>query len=568
MVNLMKKKGAEILLECLKREGVDTIFGYPGGQALPIYDALYDSDIVHVRTRHEQGAAHAADGYARASGKPGVCLVTSGPGATNLVTGIATAYMDSVPLICLTGQVPTHMLGTDAFQEADITGITMAITKHNYLVSDPKDLTRVIKEAFHIATTGRPGPVLIDLPKDVMISELEPDYPDSVDIPGYKPTFGGHPNQIKNAFSLLQKVKRPVIYAGGGVVASGAETELIEFAEKWQIYVATTLMGMAAFPGQHPLSLGMLGMHGTQYANYAIHEADLIIAIGARFSDRVTGKLSEFAKNAKVIHIDVDPAEVGKNIRVDVPIVGDVKQILQEFIEMLKDKTPTSFEEWDVKVKDWKEKHPLTYGVPVEKDGLIKPQFVIDRLYQLSEGNAIVATDVGQHQMWSSHFYPTKRPRSFLSSGGLGTMGYGLPAAMGAQVAKPDDLVIAICGDGGYQMNIQELGTLFEYRIPVKVAIINNRYLGMVRQWQEMFFDHRYSSVCLACTPDFVGIAEAYGILGLRATTPEETDAVIRQALAHPGPVVMEFEVEKEENVFPMVPAGAGIQQMIGGRKK
>jgi len=564
----MKKKGAEILLECLKREGVDTIFGYPGGQALPIYDALYDSDIVHVRTRHEQGAAHAADGYARASGKPGVCLVTSGPGATNLVTGIATAYMDSVPLICLTGQVPTHMLGTDAFQEADITGITMAITKHNYLVSDPNDLTRVIKEAFHIATTGRPGPVLIDLPKDVMISELEPDFPDTVDIPGYKPTFGGHPNQIKSALALLQKVKRPVIYAGGGVVASGAEAELIAFAEKWQIYVTTTLMGMAAFPGQHPLSLGMLGMHGTQYANYAIHEADLIIAIGARFSDRVTGKLSEFAKNAKVIHIDVDPAEVGKNIRVDVPIVGDVKQILQEFIEMHKDQAPALFEEWDAKVKEWKEKHPLTYGVPVEKGGQIKPQFVIDRLYQLSEGKAIVATDVGQHQMWSSHFYPTKRPRSFLSSGGLGTMGYGLPAAMGAQVAKPEDLVIAICGDGGFQMNIQELGTLFEYRIPVKVAIINNRYLGMVRQWQEMFFDHRYSSVCLACTPDFVGIAEAYGILGLRATTPEETDAVILQALSHPGPVVMEFEVEKEENVFPMVPAGAGIQQMIGGRKK
>ncbi len=564
----MKKKGAEILLECLKREGVDTIFGYPGGQALPIYDALYDSDIVHVRTRHEQGAAHAADGYARASGKPGVCLVTSGPGATNLVTGIATAYMDSVPLICLTGQVPTHMLGTDAFQEADITGITMAITKHNYLVSDPNDLTRVIKEAFHIATTGRPGPVLIDLPKDVMISELEPDFPDTVDIPGYKPTFGGHPNQIKSALALLQKVKRPVIYAGGGVVASGAEAELIAFAEKWQIYVTTTLMGMAAFPGQHPLSLGMLGMHGTQYANYAIHEADLIIAIGARFSDRVTGKLSEFAKNAKVIHIDVDPAEVGKNIRVDVPIVGDVKQILQEFIEMHKDQAPALFEEWDAKVNEWKEKHPLTYGVPVEKGGQIKPQFVIDRLYQLSEGKAIVATDVGQHQMWSSHFYPTKRPRSFLSSGGLGTMGYGLPAAMGAQVAKPEDLVIAICGDGGFQMNIQELGTLFEYRIPVKVAIINNRYLGMVRQWQEMFFDHRYSSVCLACTPDFVGIAEAYGILGLRATTPEETDAVILQALSHPGPVVMEFEVEKEENVFPMVPAGAGIQQMIGGRKK
>ncbi len=564
----MKKKGAEILLECLKREGVDTIFGYPGGQALPIYDALYDSDINHVRVRHEQGAAHAADGYARATGKPGVCLVTSGPGATNLVTGIATAYMDSVPMICLTGQVPTHMLGTDAFQEADITGITMAITKHNYLVSDPKDLTRVIKEAFHIATTGRPGPVLIDLPKDIMTSEWEPVFPDAVDIPGYKPTFEGHPNQIKGAFSLLQKSQRPIIYAGGGVVAAGAEKELVQFAEKWQLPVATTLMGMAAFPGQHPLSLGMLGMHGTQYANYAVHEADLIIAIGARFSDRVTGKKSEFAKAAKVIHIDVDPAEVGKNIRVDVPIVGDVKKILLELLAMLDGHAPTSFAEWDSKIMEWKTKHPLTYGDPVEKDGMIKPQFVIDRLYQLSEGKAIVVTDVGQHQMWSSHFYPTSRPRSFLSSGGLGTMGYGLPAAMGAQVGCPEDVVISICGDGGIQMNIQELGTLFEYRIPVKVAIINNRFLGMVRQWQEMFFDHRYSSVCLACSPDFVGIAKAYGVLGLRASTPEETDAIIKQALAHPGPVLMEFEVEREENVFPMVPAGAGIQQMIGGRSK
>lgn len=562
----MKRKGAEILLECLKREGVDVIFGYPGGQALPIYDAIYDSDIRHILTRHEQGAVHAADGYARATGKVGVCLATSGPGATNLVTGIATAYMDSVPLVCLTGQVPTTMLGTDAFQEADITGITLAITKHNYLVKDTHDLPRIIKEAFYIASTGRPGPVLIDLPKDIMTMEIEPKYPDKIDIPGYKPTTAGHRVQIKNAAKQISHAKKPVIYAGGGVIISGAEKELFEFATKYEIPVTTTLMSRACFPGEHPLSLGMLGMHGTEYANYAVYETDLLIAVGARFSDRVTGKLSEFAPNAKVIHIDIDPAEVGKNVKVDIPIVGDVKKVLPVLMELCEAERIHEFGEWHNIISEWKDKHPLGYGDPIGPEGCVRPQYVIEQLYKFTKGEVILTTDVGQHQMWSAQYFNFKYPRTFLSSGGLGTMGYGFPAAIGAQVAYPEKDVLVISGDGSFQMNIQELGTIAEYRLPVKIAIINNGFLGMVRQWQEMFFDHRYSYVCLKCSPDFVKIAEGYGIAGGRANTLEEVDALIKSGFEHDGPFLMEFKVEREENVFPIVPAGGSIQQMIGGR--
>lgn len=562
----MKIKGAQILLEALKREGVDTIFGYPGGAVLPIYDAIYDLDLKHILTRHEQGAVHAADGYARATGKVGVCLVTSGPGATNLVTGIATAYMDSVPIVCLTGQVPTSMIGTDAFQEADITGITRSITKHNYLVKNVKDVARVVKEAFHIASTGRPGPVLIDLPKDVMTDEAEFIYPGKVDLPGYKPTKHGHRLQITNAVKEILQAKQPLIYAGGGVVSSGASMQLLDLVEKTSIPVTTTLMGKSAFPGEHPLSLGMLGMHGTRYANYAVFECDLLIAIGTRFSDRVTGKISEFAPRAKIIHIDVDPAEVGKNIKIHVPIVGDVKNILSDILKELEEKEISHYPEWVKTIVNWKKKYPLNYGDPVASTGKVKPQHVIKRLYEMTNGKAIVVTDVGQHQMWASHYYLVNTPRSFLSSGGLGTMGYGFPAAIGAQIGNPEKTVLAISGDGGFQMNLQELGTIAEQQIPLKVAIINNGYLGMVRQWQEMFYERRYSYVELPQQPDFVKLAQAYGIEAYRATTVEEVDEVISKALAVSGPVLMDFIVESEENVFPMVPAGAGIRKMIGGR--
>lgn len=564
----MRRNGARILLDCLKHEGVDTIFGYPGGAVLPIYDELYDCDIRHILARHEQGAVHAADGYARASGRVGVCLATSGPGATNLVTGIATAYMDSVPMVCLTGQVPTAMLGTDAFQEADITGITMSITKHTYLVNDINELPRIVHEAFHIASTGRPGPVLIDLPKDVMSAEADLEPSTKIDIPGYKPNYEGHHVQIKNAAHALLKAQKPVIYAGGGIIASGAEDLLYKFAKLLHIPVATTLMGMSVFPGTDDLSLGMLGMHGTEYANYAVHGCDLLIAIGARFSDRVTGKKSEFAKGAKIIHIDVDPAEVGKNVKISIPIVGDVKKVLDVLITMLEDMDKPDYSEWLDKIREWKKDHPLAYGDPVETDGLMKPQFVIDRLYRMTKGEAIVATDVGQHQMWTAHFYKFTHPRHFISSGGLGTMGFGFPAAIGSQVAVPDATVIAVCGDGSFQMNLQELGTVKEYNIPVKIAILNNGYLGMVRQWQDMFYDKRYSYTRLNCTPDFVKLAQAYGIDSGKATTPEEADKLIAQALACDGPFLMEFMVAQEENVLPMVPAGGGIQQMIGGRHK
>lgn len=552
----MKLSGAQILLECLERQGVEVIFGYPGGQVIPIYDALYDSKIRNILVRHEQGAAHAADGYARSTGKIGVCLATSGPGATNLVTGIATAYMDSVPLVAITGQVPTTLLGGDSFQEADITGITMPITKHNYLVKDIKDLPRVVKEAFHIAGTGRPGPVLIDIAKDVMTQTDKPNYPETIDLPGYKPNYVGNARQVKEALEAIQNSERPLIYAGGGVVTSGAHAELIKLAETIEAPVAPTLMGLSAIPGEHPLNLGMLGMHGTAAANFAAHECDLLIAIGARFDDRVTGKVDAFAPQAKVIHIDIDPAEIGKNVVADIPIVGDVRMVLENLLEKLE---PQKRPEWLKQIAAWQKEYPLTY----DKNKL-NPQLVIEEISEFTKGDAIICTEVGQHQMWTAQFYKFTQPRSLITSGGLGTMGFGFPAAIGAQVGNPDRLVIDIAGDGSFQMNIQELGTAVANQIPVKVVIINNFYLGMVRQWQEFFYNKRYSGTVLDHNPDFVKIAEAYGAKGFRITEVSQLRSTLEKAFATPGPVVVDCQVEREENVLPMVPAGGAIHQMIG----
>ncbi|HOE27942.1 MAG: biosynthetic-type acetolactate synthase large subunit [Candidatus Aureabacteria bacterium] len=569
-------KGCDIIVDALRKEKVEVLFGYPGGSVMDIFDSLYESPIRFILTRHEQAAAHAADGYARASGKVGVCIATSGPGATNLVTGIATAAMDSVPLVALTGQVSTPMIGNDAFQEADIVGITRPITKHNYLVKDVDDLPRILKEAFIIAATGRPGPVLVDLPKDVVRADSSVPYPASIELRGYKPTYEGHPQQIKRAAAEIAKAKRPVIYVGGGAIISNADKEVTALAVKAGIPVTSTLMGLGAFPETHELSLGMLGMHGTVYANYAVAEADLIVAIGARFDDRVTGKLSAFASRARIVHIDIDPTSVHKNVKVDVPIVGDVKQVLRELVKIVK---RCDDAEWLARIEEWKKKHPLSYR---RKDGL-KPQFVIEKLRELTGGDAIIATDVGQHQMWAGQYCKIVKPRTFLSSGGLGTMGYGFPAGLGAQAAFPKRLVAVISGDGGFQMNIQELATAVENDLPVKVLILNNRYLGMVRQWQELFYRKRYSSTCLArnihcpavcdgtagkCppyVPDFVKVAEAYGCTGMRVKAEKEVIPALRDAFATRGPVVVEFEVAREENVFPMVPAGESVKEMIKG---
>ncbi|HUU76507.1 MAG TPA: biosynthetic-type acetolactate synthase large subunit [Methanoregulaceae archaeon] len=554
------KTGAKILIEGLQREGVKTIFGYPGGVVLPVYDELYNSDMQHILVRHEQAAAHAADGFARASGRVGVCLATSGPGACNLVTGIATAYMDSVPMVAITGQVPTSLLGNDAFQESDITGITLPITKHNYLVKRAEDLGNVVMEAFYIAGTGRQGPVLIDLPKDVSTQEIEYEYPEtkSVSLRGYQPTIRGHPRQIERAIELLFAAERPLIYAGGGVIASDASAELMALSEKMMIPVTCTLMGLGALPCDHPLSLGMLGMHGTQYANYAVTECDLLIAIGARFDDRVTGKLDTFASKARVIHIDIDPAEIGKNKRVDVPIVGDVKYVLQEML--IKIQKTREYEKWNARIKAWKEKYPLQY----KSDGVLRPQYIVQQLSDLLNGDGIIVSEVGQNQMWTAQYFCFRKPRTWITSGGLGTMGYGFPAAMGAHFAQPDQPVFDIAGDGSFQMTIQELGTVAHYNIPVKVAVLNNRFLGMVRQWQELFYDRRYSYTELPAV-DFVKIANAYGVDGIRVDSPEEVLPALKAALACDGPFVMDFRIEREENVFPMVPAGAAVNEMIGG---
>jgi acetolactate synthase-1/2/3 large subunit len=559
----MQMSGAQMLIKCLKEEGVEIMFGYPGGVLLDFYDALFNSGIKHILPRHEQAGAHAADAYARATGKVGVCMATSGPGATNLVTGIATAYMDSVPMVVLTGQVPTHMIGGDAFQEADIIGITRPITKHSYLVTRTEDLPGIIQEAFHIAGTGRPGPVVVDLPKDVLAGKGKFIRPDEVDIRGYKPKVEGHQGQIKKVLSEIRKAKRPVIYAGGGVILANASKELTAFAENNRIPVTNTLLGLGGFPGRSPLFLGMLGMHGTYQANMTIHESDLILAIGARFDDRVTGNIAKFAPLARIVHIDIDPSAISKNIIVHVPVVGDVKGVLTELNKLQKKDKPVwdeIREKWLKQVEAWGKERPLTYD---KESAQIKPQYVIERLSELSPDDTIITTEVGQNQMWAAQFYQFNQPRTLLSSGGLGTMGYGFPAAMGAQFAYPDRLVVDIAGDGSIQMNIQELATAVQYGLPVKVAILNNHSLGMVRQWQQLFYDKRYSQSTFEAHPDFVKLAEAYGAVGLRATRPGEVEGVIKKALAVKKPVLMEFVVAPEECVYPMVPAGAPISNMM-----
>lgn len=557
----MKLNGSKIFVESLIKEGVDTIFGYPGGAVLNLYDALYDSNLRHILTRHEQGAIHAADGYARATGKPGVCIATSGPGATNLVTGIATAHMDSIPIVAFTGQAATPFIGKDSFQEADITGITLPITKHNYLVKDVRELPRVIKEAFYIATTGRPGPVLVDLPKDVTITETEYEYPESVNLPGYKPTYSGHLRQISDAADFINEAKKPVLYIGGGVIISGASEEVFALATRANIPVTTTLMGIGGFPSTHKLSLGMLGMHGTQYANYAVTECDLLLAVGVRFDDRVTGKIEEFAPNAKIIHIDIDPAEIGKNVKVDLPIVGDVKNVLRVLVPKVKQ---VERKEWIDRITEMKETCPLKY---TEETGVIKPQQVIEAIYEVTEGDAIITTEVGQHQMWAAQYYKYKEPRSFISSGGLGTMGYGFPAAIGAKIGRPDKTVFDIAGDGSIQMNIQELATAVQYGVAVKIAILNNGYLGMVRQWQELFYKERYSETFIgAHNPDFVRLAEAYGARGFRVEKPEQIMPVLKEAMSiNNVPVLIDFCVSCGENVYPMVPVNGALNRMILG---
>jgi len=559
----MKKTGSQIIVECLKKEGVDTLFNYPGGAVLPLFDELASAPFRQVLVRHEQAAVHAADGYARASGKVGVVVVTSGPGATNTVTGIATAYMDSIPIAILTGQIPTSLIGNDAFQEADIVGITRPCTKHNYLVKEIKDLSRILKEAFYIARSGRPGPVLIDLPKDILVDSAEFKYPEKVSIRGYRPTLEGHPGQIQRATHLILKSKRPLLYVGGGIISSNASKELFHLSEKLGIPVTMTLMGLGGFPGNHPLSLGMLGMHGTYRANMAVMESDLLIAVGARFDDRVTGKLESFAPQAKVIHIDIDPTSISKNVRVDLPIVGDCKRILLKILSLLEKEETHSFREglhkWHRQIENWKAIYDMNY----QQEQIIKPQYVIEKMDELTGGEAILTTEVGQNQMWAAQYYKYLKPRTFLTSGGLGTMGYGLPAAIGAQVAFPNRLVIGISGDGSFQMNSQELATAVQYRLPIKVAILNNGCLGMVRQWQEFFYGKRYASSSLeGVSPDFVKLAEAYGAVGLRATKPEEVVPVLKKAFSIPEPVVIDFVIDPEENVYPMVPAGEPLNQM------
>ena len=561
---MKKMKGAEMVISALEKEQATTVFGYPGGAVLPLYDSLYDSSIQHYLSRHEQGAVHAADGYARSTGKPGVVFATSGPGATNLVTGIATAYMDSVPLVLFTGQVGTGAIGTDAFQEADITGITIPITKHNYLVNSVQELPKIIKEAFHLASTGRNGPVLIDLPKDIQDEIGEFDYPEKVDIQGYKPTIEGHPGQINRAVKMINKAQKPLIIGGGGVIRSGASEQLYKLAEESQIPVCLTLMGLGGFPGDHPLFLGMLGMHGTRAANYAVMEADLIIAVGMRFDDRVTGHLPSFGSKANVIHIDVDPAEIGKNIQVDIPIVGDVSLVLKR---MLKNFKPGDTSEWLQKVEEWKEEDRKF--VNCEPPEAVKTPEIIKTIFNKTEDReTVIATDVGQHQMWTAQHFCFSRPRTLLSSGGLGTMGYGFPASIGAQVGKPDATVFCITGDGSFQMNIQELATAAHYQLPVKIVIINNSFLGMVRQWQELFFNRRYSSTSLAGNPDFCRLADAYGVPGKRVTQVDEMESALDWALSTEGPVIVEFVVETEDNVFPMVAPNRPLNEIIDKRGK
>ena len=557
--------GARMLLECLHKVGVTDMFGYPGGAVIPIYDEIYSFDkIKHYFARHEQGLSHAADGYARVSGKVGVCLATSGPGATNLVTGIMTAHMDSVPMIAITGQVRSNLLGRDAFQETDTVGITMPITKSNYLVQNVKEIPRIVKEAYYIATTGRPGPVLIDIPNDIQVhkipyAEFERLFEEKIELEGYSPTYEGHPVQIKRAIKLIKEAKKPLIIAGAGVLKSKASKELFEYAEKTQTPVAMTLLGLGAFPGSHELSLGMLGMHGTVPANYATDEADLVIAAGVRFDDRIAGNPSKFIENAKVIHIDIDPAEIDKNKRADVPIVGDLKHVLSEINQAVE---PQTHKEWVEKVIEWKKEYPLGHR-KVGEDKLL-PQEVLQAIDDILKGDAIIVTDVGQHQMWAAQYFTYQNPDSIVTSGGAGTMGFGLPAAIGAQIGAPDKKVVLIVGDGGFQMTVQELMMIKQYNLPVKVVILNNSYLGMVRQWQELFKDRRYSFVNLEVNPDFIKIADAYGIKNAKLTNKEDLRTKLKDLILSDEGVLIECVVEKEENVFPMIPAGKTVSQMIG----
>ena len=558
----MKMTGAQILCESLVREGVEVMFGILGGVILPFYDTLPQyPQLRHILVRHEQGAAHAADGYARATGKVGVCIATSGPGATNLVTGIANAYLDSVPMVAITGQVARPFIGKDAFQEIDITGITLPITKHNYAVLDAGSLARIVKEAFYLASSGRPGPVLIDLPRDVQVEQAEFHYPSQVNLPGYKPTLQGHSTQIKKAAKLINEAERPLIIAGRGVVISGAYAELKQLAETAQIPVVTTLLGISCFPESHILSLGMLGMHGMAYANLAVDATDVLIAIGMRFDDRATANVSAFAPHARIVHIDIDPAEIGKNVRVDVPIVGDVKTVLDAVNKLV---ISTEHVNWFRQIDDWRKEHPSI--VIRESEGLL-PQYVIRQIYEVTKGEAIIVTGVGQNQMWAAQHYWYNKPNSLISSGGLGTMGFELPAAMGAKVGCPDEIVWCVAGDGGFQMTIQELATIVQEKVAVKIAIINNGYLGMVRQWQELFYERRYVATKLS-SPDFVKVAEAYGLPGLRVTRKEEVVPAIEQAMEYQGPFLIDFVVEPEENVYPMVPPGASLAEVMEAPKE
>ncbi|MBU0665025.1 MAG: biosynthetic-type acetolactate synthase large subunit [Proteobacteria bacterium] len=562
-----KISGSQAIIRCLQEEGIKTIFGFPGGAVIDLFDALMDSDITNVLVRHEQGAVHAADGLARVTGEVGVALLTSGPGATNGVTAIATAYMDSIPLVILTGQVPTPLIGNDAFQEVDIVGITRPCTKHNYLVKDAKDLVATLREAFHIARTGRPGPVLVDLPKDVVAKMV--DFPEKkpIRMQNYQPTYEPHPGQIEKACKNILKAKNPVLYVGGGVILSNANEELTELARKLNIPVTMTLMGLGGFPGSDPLSMGMLGMHGSYTANMAVANSDLLIAVGARFDDRVTGRLDAFAPHATIIHIDIDPTSISKNVKVDIPIVADCKHALTAMnnwfntsSDFNRDKVAASHEPWLATIGEWTKKHPMCY---LDEGDIIKPQFVIEKLDELTHGDAIITTEVGQNQMWAAQFYKFNKPRQWATSGGLGTMGYGLPAAIGAKMAFPEKTVIDVAGDGSIQMNIQELATAKQYKCPVKVAILNNNYLGMVRQWQELFYNKRYAGTVMEVTPDFVMLAQAYGAVGLRATKKSEVEAVIKEALATDNTVIMDFVIAREECVFPMVPAGKATTEML-----
>lgn len=566
--------GAQIFCESLKREGVEVIFGLPGEAVLPAYDALFDSlnrkELRHVLVRQEAAAGHAAEAYARVTGKVGVCLVTSGPACTNLVTALADAQVDSMPIVAFTGQVPTHLIGNDAFQEADNVGICRPCTKHNYLVKDVKEVAPIIKEAFYIARSGRPGPVHVDLPKDILLKQGEFVYPEKIFLRSYNPTVEGHSGQIKKAAQAILKARKPILYVGGGVINANAAPELRELAELAQIPVTMTLMGIGAFPGDHPLSLGMLGMHGAWYTNTAVINTDLLIAVGARFDDRVTGKLDAWCPEAEVIHIDIDPTSIARNFHVEIPIVGDAKHVLARLNRDLRQLDDGSWKEsreaWWQQIKAWKAQHPLTYE---RSDEIIKPQFVIQEASRLtSHLDPIVATDVGQHQMWAGQYFIVNKPRHWVTSGGLGTMGYGLPAAIGAQVARPDKLVIALLGDGSFQMNMQELSTVVEERLPLKIAIVNNLAHGMVRQWQELFYNRRFIGIDLSVCPDYAKLAEAFGILGLRATKPSEVTPTWERALAHPGPVLMDFVVDPEEACFPMVPAGAAVKDMVLAKPK